>query len=67
MSVFRQHECTDFAKTESALGEGRYYGAVADRFDTSLAVLSEVVHPEARSFPEHDHALAYFCMLVEGQ
>jgi AraC family transcriptional regulator len=49
-----------------ALGAGRYYGAVGGRFDTPLAVLSEVVHPAARALPEHDHALAYFCMLVQG-
>jgi AraC family transcriptional regulator len=67
MSASPHHECTDLANAQSALGAGRYYGEVADRFDTSLAVLSEVIHPKARSLPEHDHALAYFCMLVEGQ
>jgi hypothetical protein len=48
------------------LGAGRYYGAIGNRFETAQAVLSKVVHPVARALPEHDHALAYFCMLVGG-
>jgi AraC family transcriptional regulator len=48
------------------LGAGRYYGAIGDRFEIPHAVLSRVVHPAARALPEHDHALAYFCMLLDG-
>jgi AraC family transcriptional regulator len=48
------------------LDAGRYYGAIGNRIATAHAVLSRVVHPGARSLPEHDHALAYFCMLVAG-
>ena len=51
---------------DRALPAGSYYGAVGRRLDTALAVVSEVIHPEARALPEHDHALAYFCMLVRG-
>ena len=31
------------------------------------AVLSEVVHARARSVDEHVHALAYFCLLLDGR
>ena len=48
------------------LRPGRYFGSVGRRLETDLAVVSEVVHPGARELPEHDHALAYFCMLVRG-
>jgi len=53
-------------RANQRLGAGRYYGAIGDRFETPHAVLSKVVHPAARALPEHDHALAYFCMLVDG-
>jgi hypothetical protein len=48
------------------LRPGRYFGAIGGRSETPLAVLSEVIHPDARELPLHDHALAYFCMLVQG-
>ncbi|HTI45517.1 MAG TPA: AraC family transcriptional regulator [Casimicrobiaceae bacterium] len=51
----------------SALAAGRYYGAVGGRLATSLAVASEVIHAGSRALPEHDHALAYFCMLTDGR
>jgi AraC family transcriptional regulator len=53
--------------SQDGLDAGRYYGAVGARLDTPLAVVSEVIHPAARALPEHDHALAYFCMLVGGR
>jgi AraC family transcriptional regulator len=52
---------------EACLHAGHYYGAIGDRFETPHAVLSKVVHSGARTLPQHDHALAYFCMLVDGE
>ena len=51
---------------EPCLEAGRYYGAVGDRFESAGAVLSRVVHEKPRALPQHDHALAYFCMLCDG-
>jgi len=50
----------------ATLDAGRYYGAVGGCVATSTGALSEVIHAEARALPEHDHARAYFCMLVHG-
>ena len=52
--------------TARCLEAGCYYGAVRGVFSTPLARLSCVKHDRARALPEHDHALAYFCMLLEG-
>ena len=54
------------ARCASALPAGRYFGDRAARFASPHAILTEVVHPTSRVLPEHDHALAYFCMLVDG-
>jgi AraC family transcriptional regulator len=48
------------------LDAGAYFGAVGDRVESSHAVLSEVVHPRSRQLPVHDHAQAYFCLLLAG-
>lgn len=50
----------------TALDAGRYFGGCASRFEAPHALATEVVHPTPRELPEHDHALAYFCMLVDG-
>jgi AraC family transcriptional regulator len=61
------HRCgRHCADGEGSLHAGHYYGAIGDRFETPHAVLSKVVHASARELPQHDHALAYFCMLVDG-
>jgi AraC family transcriptional regulator len=49
------------------LAAGRFFGARSRRFEAPHALLTEVVHAEGRELPEHDHALAYFCMLVDGR
>src|SRR5512143_2179987 len=49
------------------LGAGDYYGAIEGRFATRVATLTDVVHRGPRALPRHDHACAYFCMLVGGQ
>ena len=49
-----------------ALQPGRYFGAASRRFESAHLIATEVVHPSGRDLPEHDHALAYFCMLVDG-
>jgi AraC family transcriptional regulator len=54
------------ADGRAELRPGRYFGAIGGRSETPLAVLSEVIHRDARELPLHDHALAYFCMLVQG-
>jgi len=48
------------------LAAGRYFGDVALRCETPHAVVSRVVHRCACRLPRHDHALAYFSMLLEG-
>jgi len=49
-----------------SLGAGRYFGQPAHRVDSPHVLAAEVVHGAGRTLPEHDHALAYFCMLVDG-
>ena len=48
------------------LEAGSYYGSVRGVFATPLARVCCVSHDRGRALPEHDHALAYFCMLLEG-
>ena len=52
--------------TARCLEAGCYYGAVRGVFSTPLARISCVSHDHGRALPEHDHALAYFCMLLDG-
>jgi len=56
------HACAHCRSLEA----GRYFGAASRSFASSHLVATEVVHPTGRQLPEHDHALAYFCMLVDG-
>ena len=60
----REHTCR--TTNGGRLDAGRYYGAVDGRYETPHAVISQVMHCAPRTLPEHDHALAYFCMLVAG-
>jgi AraC family transcriptional regulator len=50
----------------ATLEAGRYFGARTRRVASRDVQASEVLHEGARELPEHDHALAYFCMLVDG-
>lgn len=50
----------------ATLEAGRYFGARTKRFVSRDVLASEVLHEGARELPQHDHALAYFCMLVDG-
>lgn len=50
----------------ASLDAGRYFGGCARRVETPHALATEVFHATHRELPEHDHALAYFCMLVDG-
>lgn len=59
------HAC-GHGRNDGRLDAGHYFGAIGGRFATAHAVLSRVVHRAPRALPEHDHALAYFCMLVDG-
>ncbi|HEX4779174.1 MAG TPA: AraC family transcriptional regulator [Usitatibacter sp.] len=58
---------SDCPRCESRLAAGRFFGSRPGRFETPYAILTEVVHAEGRELPEHDHALAYFCMLLDGR
>ena len=49
-----------------ALAPGRYFGVASRRLESPHVLATEVVHSASRELPEHDHALAYFCMLVGG-
>ncbi|HZZ91284.1 MAG TPA: AraC family transcriptional regulator [Usitatibacter sp.] len=51
----------------TALAAGAYYGGVRRRVESREAILSRVVHRTARSLPAHEHARAYFCMLLAGR
>jgi AraC family transcriptional regulator len=55
-----------FRQSSAALAAGRYYGYVRDRVTARTATVSQVVHDAPRALPRHDHACAYFCMLVDG-
>jgi AraC family transcriptional regulator len=48
------------------LHAGRYFGAVDVRVESSYGLLSRVVHPSSLSLPVHDHAQAYFSLLLAG-
>ena len=48
------------------LHAGSYFGAVDTRVASSYGLLSEVVHPSGRALPVHDHAQAYFSLLLAG-
>ena len=50
----------------TALAAGRYFGGQAGRFESGHVLATEVAHSTGRDLPEHEHALAYFCMLVDG-
>ena len=51
----------------TALAAGHYFGGQAGRFECEHVLATEVVHPAGRELPEHNHALAYFCMVVDGR
>jgi hypothetical protein len=44
---------------------GRFFGNTTSK-DVAGVVLSEVVHPESRSLPEHSHQWPYLSMLLQG-
>ena len=48
------------------LHAGSYFGGVDARVECSLGLLSQVVHTTGRSLPTHEHAQAYFSLLLAG-
>jgi AraC family transcriptional regulator len=47
------------------LTAGTFYGSTAS-FSIADALLSEVLHPDPRTMPEHTHAVPHFCLLLSG-
>lgn len=66
MTIHHYLEANCAASPDRCLDAGRFYGSVDGRYETPFAMLSEVIHGAPRVLPEHDHALAYFCMLIGG-
>ena len=66
MTIHHHLEANCAGARDGCLDAGLYYGSVDGRYETPNAVLSEVNHDAPRTLPEHDHALAYFCMLISG-
>lgn len=48
------------------LHAGAYFGAVDARVECPLGLLSRVIHATGRSLPTHEHAQAYFSLLLAG-
>src|SRR3954470_10182285 len=49
-----------------SLSKGRYFGAIGGQVRCAAGAASRVLHAVHRELPEHEHALAYFCMLAAG-
>src|SRR3954471_4951591 len=50
-------------KTQSGIG---FYGAVGGRLDAAGATMFRNVHQQAMAVPEHEHPVAYFALLLQG-
>lgn len=48
------------------LRPGEFFGDVAGKRRLGNAIVSEVVHRDARRLPEHSHELPFFTLLLEG-
>src|SRR3954467_4786663 len=51
------------AKPQSGVG---FYGAVGGRVDAAGATMFRNVHQQAMAVPEHEHPVAYFALLLQG-
>jgi len=49
-----------------ALKPGQFFGALGSRERTGSLTLSHIAHLSARVLPQHDHAHAYFSLLLKG-
>jgi AraC family transcriptional regulator len=49
------------------LRAGSYFGGVDVRIESRYGLLSKVTHSAARSLPTHEHAQAYFSLLLAGE
>src|SRR3954447_10724017 len=50
-------------KVQSGIG---FYGAVGGRVDAAGATMFRNVHQQAMAVPEHEHPVAYFALLLQG-
>jgi AraC family transcriptional regulator len=48
------------------LEPGSYYGTTERRYDLGGLMLAETVYPAGLVIPPHEHANAFFCLLLEG-
>lgn len=48
------------------LHAGSYFGGIGARVESSCGLLSQVVHSSSRTLPLHEHAQAYFSLLLAG-
>ncbi len=51
---------------DTHLQAGQFYGDVAQRQRRQGLVLTTLNHQTARKIPAHSHALAFFCLLLDG-
>jgi len=54
------------AMSHCSLHAGRYFGGIDTRVESSCGLLSKVVHSRGRCLPMHEHAQAYFSLLLAG-
>jgi AraC family transcriptional regulator len=45
---------------------GEFYGTVAEKRSFSSSIITEVVHKQGKSLPQHSHQLAFFSLLLDG-
>src|SRR3954468_20017629 len=50
-------------KVQSGIG---FYGAVGGRLEAAGATMFRNVHQQAMAVPEHEHPIAYFALLLQG-
>lgn len=50
----------------TTLARGRFYGDVRQQWTSGLLTMSVVAHDRPRDVPEHEHACAYFTLLLRG-
>ena len=50
-------------KNQSGIG---FYGAVGGRMEAAGAIMFRNVHQQAMAVPEHEHPVAYFALLLQG-
>jgi AraC family transcriptional regulator len=52
--------------SKNSLGPGEFYGMVARKAKIAELRLTDVRHPRGRELPRHEHELAYFSLLLDG-